>query len=202
MAINLFGISERCSILRFPRASDRNFWLLTDPGAGVGERIHDGFTSTVAWLKKSGYLLKGIQLAFFSSQGLWRSNCIKFSSLGRRFVHFFLSSTGQIRCYLREVQGNIFGIYHGVIFQSLRTWTIGFPNFLFFFSDFQSFSSHLSVSQNQVMRYTLSGCHWMGKNGTTLFRVFPSFFQKPIYESPLIAHWISVFSCFKPSIYH
>jgi hypothetical protein len=65
MAINSFGISERCSILRFPRASDRNFWLLTDPGAGVGERIHDGFTSTVAWLKKSGYLLKGIQLVFF-----------------------------------------------------------------------------------------------------------------------------------------
>lgn len=120
MAINSFGISERCSILRFPRASDRNFWLLTDPGAGVRERIHDGFTSTVAWLKKSGYLLKGIQLVFFS-QGLWRSNCIKFSSLGRRFVHFFLSSTGQIRCYLREVQGNIFGIYHGVIFQSLHT---------------------------------------------------------------------------------
>lgn len=151
--------------------------------------------------QKIWLFVEGDSAGFFS-QGLWRSNCIKFSSLGRRFVHFFLSSTGQIRCYLREVQGNIFGIYHGVIFQSLHTWTIGFPNFLIFFGDFQSFSSHLSVSQNQVMRYTLSGCHWMGKNGTTLFRVFPSFFQKPIYESPFIAHWISVFSCFKPSIYH
>lgn len=88
---------------------------------------------------------------------------------------------------------------HFPITTHLNNWI---SQFLDFFGDFQSFSSHLSVSQNQVMRYTLSGCHWMGKNGTTLFRVFPSFFQKPIYESPFIAHWISVFSCFKPSIYH
>ena len=127
-------------------------WVAVEltPGAAVDERIHDGFTSTVTWLKPGDLL--GIQLEFF--QGL-RSNCIKFSSLGRRFVHFFLSSTGQIRCYFREVQGNIFGIYHGFIFQSLHTWTVWFPNFLSFL-DVQSFSSHLSVSQNGGMRYTLS----------------------------------------------
>ncbi|CAL1150994.1 unnamed protein product [Cladocopium goreaui] len=46
---------------------------------------------------------------------------------------------------------------HFPITTHLNNWISQF--LVFFFSDFQSFSSHLSVSQNQVMRYTLSGCH-------------------------------------------